>query len=122
MKKRFDSKPEVMNEIHIPLKNEIRSRARILTDEAFRETRNYLNLDSEILNSSNNQKSYNLINSGVKNKQEEYATERKSEIRQILNKLTVENYSVNSDIILRMNYDQNSMENLKVKEFLFKFI
>jgi len=138
MKKKYEEKPEQMKDINIPLKNEIRSRARILTDEAFRETRNYLNLDSEILNSSNNQKSYNMINSGsgsagiqntntnlqekINIKKYENEKNNKFEIQEILNKLTVDNYPLNSDNILRRNYDHSSMEDLKVRKNFYKFL
>ena len=33
-----------MNDIKLPLKQEGRSRAKILTEEAFRETRNYIKI------------------------------------------------------------------------------
>ena len=46
LRKKYEERPPNMKDIKVPLKNEIRSRAKILTDEAFRETRNYLDLHS----------------------------------------------------------------------------
>ena len=123
-----------MNNINIPLKNEFRSRARMITDEAFRETRNYLNLDREILNRNiNNQKNYNLINSNSadfynKNEEKNITITKEiendlyniNEIQEILNKLTIKNFSFYSNIILKKIYNNNSMEDLKVK--LFKYL
>lgn len=118
MKKKYNEKPESLKEIRIPLKHEIRSRARVLTDEAFRDTRNYLNLDSEILNNSNSIKSL-VIAKPVNNVRESFSLIKKTkEIREILNKISFDNFNTCKIAILKINYDQFLIENLKVKFIL----
>jgi len=120
LKKKYSDRPENLKEIKIPLKHEIRSRAKTLTDEAFRETRNYLNLDSEILGNSkiksfvvtkeNNVYEENSIN----NKEFYYLNKKSKEIREILNKISFDNYDFYRNEILKINYDQYLMEIFKV--------
>ena len=52
LREKFKDKPENMGEIKIPQKNEIRSRAKIVTEEAYRVTRNYLDENSDRRNFS----------------------------------------------------------------------
>jgi len=123
LKKKYNEKPENLQDIKIPLKNEIRSRARILTDEAFRETRNYLNLDSEILDNSNNLNSFKFISKDKQNLAECNAIDKFTmEIREILNKISIDNFDSCRNNILKINYDQFSLEKLKVINKNFKFL
>lgn len=86
-----------------------------MTDEAFRDTRNYLNLDSEILNNSNNLKSL-VMPKPADNCRESFSLIRKTkEIREILNKISYDNYNTCQTAILKINYDQFLLENFKVK-------
>lgn len=115
LKKKYNEKPESLKEIRIPLKHEIRSRARILTDEAFRDTRNYLNLDSEILNNFNCLKSL-VVPKPSENCKESFSLIKKTkEIREILNKISFDNFNTCKIAVLKINYDQFLIENLKVK-------
>ena len=52
LRERFKDKPPEMKEINIPQKNEIRSRAKVVTEEAYRTTRNYLDENSDRRNFS----------------------------------------------------------------------
>ena len=54
LREKYKEKPTNMKEIKIPQKNEIRSRAKIVTEEAYRFTRNYLDENSEHKNLSIN--------------------------------------------------------------------
>jgi len=117
-KKKHTDKPENLKEIKIPLKYEIRSRAKILTDEAFRNTRNYLNLYSEILNNSNNLKSMYLPKP-ADNCRESYSLINKTkEIREVLNKISFDNFNTCKTAILKINFDQFLIENLRVIEII----
>ena len=122
MKKIYNEKPESLKEIKIPLKHEIRSRARILTDEAFRGTRNYLNLDSEILNNSNSLKSLVVLKPSDNCKESFSLIKKTKEIREILNKISFDNFNTCKIAILRINYDQFLIENLKVNSLNINLI
>jgi hypothetical protein len=111
-----------MNEIKIPLKNEIRSRAKILTDEAFRETRNYLDVHTEVKNPQSREFLNNLYKKiAIKSKekmQEKNIDEiylKTSELRELLNKISIDNFDYYSDQILKYKYDEQLLENFKVK-------
>ena len=52
LRDKFTDKPTNMREIKIPQKNEIRSRAKIVTEEAYRVTRNYLDENTDKRNFS----------------------------------------------------------------------
>jgi len=119
LKKKYSDKPENLRDIKIPLKHEIRSRARILTDEAFRDTRNYLNLESEILNKSNNLKLLTIAKTNENCRENHFLIKNTKEIRQILNKISFDNFNTCKTAILKINYDQFLIENFKVK-FLIK--
>ena len=112
IRKKYDEKPEGMQEIKIPLRNEIRSRARIITDEAFRETRNYLNGETDIL--SKNNITFIIPKTNINIIENELLYNKTNEIREILNKISNENYITLSEGILKMNYDQYLLDNLKV--------
>jgi len=105
------------------LKHEIRSRAKILTDEAFRQTRNYLNLDSEILDNSKlrsfvlPKENINNEDNNYSNKEFYYLNKKSKEIREILNKISFENYNFYRNEILKINYDQYLIGILKVKSY-----
>ena len=103
LKKKYSDKPENLRDIKIPLKHEIRSRARILTDEAFRDTRNYLNLDSEILNNSNNLKSLTIAKPSENCRENHFLIKNTKEIRQILNKISFDNFNTCKTAILKIN-------------------
>lgn len=128
MKKKYEDKPIFINEIKIPQKNEIRSRAKILTDEAFRETRNYLDVHKDIKNVQSRDFLNNLykkiaIKSKEKN-QEQNIDEinlKTSELRELLNKISLENYDIYCDYILKYSYNEILLENFKVKFIKFNF-
>lgn len=111
-----------MIQIKLPVKNEIRSRAKILTDEAFRETRNYLDVHTEVKNPKSREFLNNLYKKiAVKSKEKKDDKNidevfiKTTEIRELLNKISIENYEVYEDQILKYNYDEVLLENLKVK-------
>ena len=128
MKKKYEDKPIFINEIKIPQKNEIRSRAKILTDEAFRETRNYLDVHKDIKNTQSRDFLNNLykkiaIKSKEKN-QEQNIDEinlKTSELRELLNKISLENYDIYCDYILKYSYNEILLENFKVNFFKLIF-
>ncbi len=110
-----------MNEIKIPLKNEIRSRAKILTDEAFRETRNYLDVHTEVKNPQSRDFLNNLYKKiAVKSKEKKQESNmdeifiKTAEIRELLNKISIDNYHSYCDQVLKYNYDEELLENFKV--------
>lgn len=114
-----------MKEIKIPLKNEIRSRAKILTDEAFRETRNYLDVHTEV----KNQQSRDFLNNmnkkiavKIKEKKQEQTVDdlylKTTEIRELLNKISPDNFEQTSNELLKYNYDEQLLENMKVNIFV----
>lgn len=120
LRKKYEERPPNMNEIKIPLKYEIRSRAKILTDEAFRETRNYLDLHTDV----KNQQSRDFLNNlymkiAVKSKEKEKGKDleeisKTSELREILNKISLENFDTYADQVLKFDYDEVLLEIFKV--------
>jgi hypothetical protein len=125
LQKKYEEKPEDMIEIKIPLKNEIRSRAKVLTEEAFRETRNYLPEENEIKNSKEvftngfqSYKRHNKFNNDNLNIDNKYISNqlflKTNELREFLNKISNENYHIVLDQILKFNYDEDILENFKV--------
>lgn len=110
-----------MQEIKIPKKNEIRSRAKILTDEAFRETRNYLDVHKDVKNQQSREflnNFYKKIAIKSKEKNQEINLDelnlKTAELRELLNKVSLENYNVYCDNILKFNYDEHLLENFRV--------
>ncbi len=114
-----------MNEIKIPQKNEIRSRAKILTDEAFRETRNYLDVHKDVKNQQSREFLNNLykkIAIKTKEKNQEHNPDeiilKTSELRELLNKISLENYDTYCGYILKYSYDEILLEIFRVNYFL----
>ena len=121
LKKKYDDRPLIMKEIKIPLKNEIRSRAKILTDEAFRETRNYLDVHTEVKNPQSREFLNNLYKKiAVKSKEKKQDQNidevflKTSEIRESLNKISIDNFDSYCEQILKYNYNEVLLENFKV--------
>lgn len=122
LKKKYEDKPMDMSEIKIPLKHEIRSRAKVLTDEAFRETRNYLDMNNneiknahtkEIAGVYNQRKNVNKYKSDPKEMTSQIFL-KTNELREQLNKVSHSNYTANLEQILKYNYDEELLENFKV--------
>lgn len=113
----FTDQPINMNEIRIPLKKEIRSRAKVLTDEAFRDTRNYLDVHTEVKNAKSRDflnNFYKKINQKTKDKEKSHDIDtfviKTSEIRELLNKISYENFDEYSERILKYSYDEDLLE------------
>jgi hypothetical protein len=124
LRKKFEDKPENMKDRKIPLKNEIRSRAKILTDEAFRETRNYLDVHTEVKNPQSREFLNNLYKKiAVKSKEKKQDQNfdevylKTAELRELLNKISLDNYDSFSEQILKINYNEVLLENFKVNIF-----
>jgi hypothetical protein len=120
LRKKFEERPPNMKEIRIPLKNEIRSRAKILTDEAFRETRNYLDVHTEVKNPQSREFLNNLYKKiAIKSKEKKQDNNfdeiytKTAEIRELLNKISIDNYDSYCDQILKYKYDDVLLENFK---------
>ncbi len=116
-----------MKDIKIPLKNEIRSRAKILTDEAFRETRNYLDVHTEVKNPQSREFLNNLYKKiAVKSKEKKQDQNfdevylKTAELRELLNKISLDNYDSFSEQILKINYNEVLLENFKVSIFYLR--
>lgn len=106
LRDKFTDKPNNMREIKIPQKNEIRSRAKIVTEEAYRVTRNYLDENTDKRNFSIAYISKNELSS------EEIDAKTKT-IREILNKICYENYDMYLNQILKFEYDEKLLEIFK---------
>lgn len=124
LRKKYEDRPPNMKEIRVPLKNEIRSRAKILTDEAFRETRNYLDVHTEVKNPQSREFLNNLYKKiAIKSKEKKDNVDqnideiylRTTEIREMLNKISLDNFESYCDQILKFNYNDLLLENFKVK-------
>lgn len=96
-----------MKEIRVPQKNEIRSRAKIVTEEAYRITRNYLD---ENIDKRNFAISY--ANSSILS--EEEIRVKTKQLREILNKICYDNYDYFLNQILKFEYDERLLEIFKV--------
>ena len=106
LREKYKEKPANMKEIKIPQKNEIRSRAKVVTEEAYRFTRNYLDENSEHKNLS-----INYINKIQLN--EEEINNKTKILREILNKITFDNYDKLLNQILKFEYDEKLLEIFK---------
>ena len=106
LREKYKEKPANMKEIKIPQKNEIRSRAKVVTEEAYRFTRNYLDENSEHKNLS-----INYINKIQLN--EEEINNKTKILREILNKITFDNYDELLNQILKFEYDEKLLEIFK---------
>ena len=113
-----------MAEVKLPYKNEIRSRAKILTDEAFRETRNYLDVHQEVKNPQSRDFLNNLYKKiAIKSKEKKSTSDsnigdihiKTTELREILNKISLENFDIYLKEILKYDYDEELLENFKVQ-------
>jgi hypothetical protein len=117
-----------MKDIKVPLKNEIRSRAKILTDEAFRETRNYLDVHTEVKNPQSREFLNNLYKKiAIKSKEKKDNADQNideiylktTELREMLNKISLDNFESYCDQILKFNYNDVLLENFNVRNTLY---
>ena len=106
LRERFKDKPAEMGEIKIPQKNEIRSRAKVVTEEAYRITRNYLDENSDRRNFSIAYVKKNELN-------EEELKNKTRTLREILNKICYDNYDILLNEILKFDYDEKLLEIFK---------
>ena len=114
LREKFKDKPENMGEIKIPQKNEIRSRAKIVTEEAYRVTRNYLDENSDRRNFSIAYVKRNELS-------EEELKNRTMILREMLNKICDDNYIIILNEILKFDYDEKLLDifkNLLIEKIL----
>ena len=114
LREKFKDKPENMSEIKIPQKNEIRSRAKIVTEEAYRVTRNYLDENSDRRNFSIAYVKRNELS-------EEELKNRTMILREMLNKICDDNYNIILNEILKFDYDEKLLDifkNLLIEKIL----
>ena len=114
LREKFKDKPENMGEIKIPQKNEIRSRAKIVTEEAYRVTRNYLDENSDRRNFSIAYVKRNELS-------EEELKNRTMILREMLNKICDDNYNIILNEILKFDYDEKLLDifkNLLIEKIL----
>ena len=114
VREKFKDKPENMGEIKIPQKNEIRSRAKIVTEEAYRVTRNYLDENSDRRNFSIAYVKRNELS-------EEELKNRTMILREMLNKICDDNYNIILNEILKFDYDEKLLDifkNLLIEKIL----
>ena len=103
LRDKYKDKPPEMGEIKIPQKNEIRSRAKVVTEEAYRVTRNYLDENSDRRNFS--------IAYVKKNELSEEELKNKTMIlREMLNKICYDNYDILLNEILKFDYDEKLLD------------
>lgn len=119
LKGTYYTPPPGFQEPRIPLKNEIKSRARVLTEEAFRDTRNYI----DVCHDAKYDKSRDFFNSFNRSIAEKSSKRTKkgeeeirliNEIREVLNKITEENFDLISEQILKIDYDEDLLDKFKV--------
>jgi len=131
LRKKYEDRPPNMKDIKVPLKNEIRSRAKILTDEAFRETRNYLDVHTEVKNPQSREFLNNLYKKiAIKSKEKKDGSDQNideiylktTELREMLNKISLDNFESYCDQILKFNYNDTLLENFNVRNTLIMFI
>ena len=133
LRKKYEERPPNMKDIKVPLKNEIRSRAKILTDEAFRETRNYLDVHTEVKNPQSREFLNNLYKKiAIKSKEKKDGSDQNideiylktTELREMLNKISLDNFESYCDQILKFNYNDILLENFNVRNtfIIFKII
>ena len=114
LREKFKDEPENMGEIKIPQKNEIRSRAKIVTEEAYRVTRNYLDENSDRRNFSIAYVKRNELS-------EEELKNRTMILREMLNKICDDNYNIILNEILKFDYDEKLLDifkNLLIEKIL----
>ena len=106
LRERYKDKPPEMGEIKIPQKNEIRSRAKVVTEEAYRVTRNYLDENSDRRNFS--------IAYVKKNELSQEELKNKTMVlREMLNKICYDNYDIILNEILKFDYDEKLLDIFK---------
>ena len=106
LRDKYKERPPEMKEIKIPQKNEIRSRAKVVTEEAYRVTRNYLDEYSDKRNFS--------IAYVRKNELSDNELKNKIMIlREILNKICYDNYDDLLNEISKFDYDEKLLELFK---------
>ena len=106
LRDKYKDRPPEMKEIKIPQKNEIRSRAKVVTEEAYRVTRNYLDEYSDKRNFSIAYvKKNELSDNELKNKI--------MILREMLNKICYDNYDDLLNEILKFDYDEKLLELFK---------
>ena len=114
LRDKYKERPPEMKEIKIPQKNEIRSRAKVVTEEAYRVTRNYLDEYSDKRNFS--------IAYVRKNELSDNELKNKIMIlREILNKICYDNYDDLLNEILKFDYDEKLLDifkNLLIEKIL----
>jgi hypothetical protein len=114
LRDKYKDPPDNMKEIKIPQKNEIRSRAKVVTEEAYRVTRNYLDENSDRRNFSISYVKKNEISDmELKNKI--------MMLREILNKISLDKNEDLINEILKFDYDEkllNSFKNLIINKIL----
>lgn len=107
LKDKYYEMPPNMKEIKIPQKSEIRSRAKVVTEEAYRVTRNYLDENTE-------KKTFSLNYIASQNQlSEDKLQNTTKQLREILNKISHENYDDCLTQILKFEYDEKLLETLK---------
>ena len=118
MKQNYINIPKDFNELKIPLKNEIKSRARVLTDEAFRDTRNYIDVYNDIKNDKSKDffNNFNriIIEKSKNMRKGDEETRLTNEIREVLNKISEDNFEQSSEQILKIDYDEDLLDKFKV--------
>ena len=105
LRERYKDKPPEMGEIKIPQKNEIRSRAKVVTEEAYRVTRNYLDENSDRRNFS--------IAYVKKNELSQEELKKTMVLREMLNKICYDNYDTILNEILKFDYDEKLLDIFK---------
>ena len=106
LRDKYKERPINMKEIKIPQKNEIRSRAKIVTEEAYRVTRNYLDENSDKRNFS--------IAYITKNELSDEEIKIKTKmLREMLNKICYDNYDIYLNQILKFEYDEKLLDIFK---------
>ena len=106
LREKYKERPPEMKEIKIPQKNEIRSRAKVVTEEAYRVTRNYLDEYSDKRNFS--------IAYVRKNELSDNELKNKIMIlREMLNKICFDNYDDLLNEILKFDYDEKLLDLFK---------
>ena len=106
LREKYKEKPPEMNEIRIPQKNEIRSRAKMITPEAYRLTRNYLDEKSD-------KRTFSIAYVKKNEMNEDELKNKTMILREILNKICYDNYDELLNEILKFDYDEKLLEIFK---------
>ena len=106
LREKYKEKPPEMNEIRIPQKNEIRSRAKMITPEAYRLTRNYLDEKSD-------KRTFSIAYVKKNEMSDDELKNKTMILREILNKICYDNYDELLNEILKFDYDEKLLEIFK---------